>query len=117
MFNSLKNFLDKDFFDSHKIVKFDTLYESYDAEVFAVYNTTTDFDYIQTDFSSEEAFESLLDEIQKKSKYHTDIDLTADDQIITLSTCDYLLDPNKGRLVVHAKLVKKSGSTSYASAE
>ncbi len=117
MFNSLKNFLDKDFFDSHKIVKFDTLYESYDAEVFAVYNTTTDFDYIQTDFTTDEEFESLLNEIHEKSKYHTNVELTADDQIITLSTCDYILDPNKGRLVVHAKIVKKSDSTNYASAE
>ena len=26
---------------------------------------------------------------------------------ITLSTCDYALDPEAGRLVVHAKLVKE----------
>lgn len=107
MFDGLNKFLDKDFFDNHKVVKFDTLYESYDAEIFSVYQTTTDFDYIQTDFTSEEDYGLLLHEIQEQSEYPTDIVLNTEDQIITLSTCDYKLDPDIGRLVVHAKLVKK----------
>lgn len=107
MFDGLTKFLDKSFFDDHKVVKFDTLYESYDAEIFSVYQTTTDFDYIQTDFGSEEEYRLLLDEIQQKSEFATDTVLNTDDQIITLSTCDYKLNPDTGRLVVHAKLVKK----------
>lgn len=108
MFNSLKKFLDEDFFHNHDTIYFDTMYESYDAEVFAVYNTTTDFDYIQTDFDSKEEYGLLLEEIKEKSQYQSDVEVSIEDQIITLSTCDYLLDPNKGRLVVHAKLVKKN---------
>ena len=107
MFDSLEDFLDKDFFDNNQVVKFDTLYESYDAEIFAVYQTTTDFDYIQTDFANDEEYSLLLDEIRQNSLHHTDIELDVDDQIITLSTCDYKLDRDIGRLVVHAKLVKK----------
>lgn len=107
MFDSLEEFMVEEFFDNHQVVKFDTLYESYDAEIFSVYQTTTDFDYIQTDFSNDEEYSLLLDDIQQKSLYHTDIELGVDDQIITLSTCDYKLDPDIGRLVVHAKLVKK----------
>ena len=107
MFEGLTNFLDKDFFDNHQVIKFDTLYESYDAEIFSVYQTTTDFDYIQTEFTSDKEYSLLLDEIQQKSLYEKDIHLDRDDQIITLSTCDYKLNPNTGRLVVHAKLVKK----------
>lgn len=107
MFNSLEKFLDEDFFNNHQTIYFDTMYESYHAEVFAAYSTTTDFDYIQTDFSSPEEYWLLLKEIREKSKFQSDISVTMDDQIITLSTCDYLLDPNKGRLVVHAKLVKR----------
>ena len=107
MFDGLMEFLDKDFFDNHQVVKFDTLYESYDAEIFSVYQTTTDFDYIQTEFTNDEEYSLLLDEIRQNSLYHTNIELDVDDQILTLSTCDYKLDPNIGRLVVHAKLVKK----------
>lgn len=108
MFQQLTKFLDQDFFETHQTFEYDTLYESYEAEIFAVYHTLTDFDYIQTDFANDEAYEQLLDEIQKKSKFQTDVEVSADDQIITLSTCDYQLDPDDGRLVVHAKLVKKS---------
>ena len=39
--------------------------------------------------------------------------MTASDQIVTLSTCDYALDPEAGRLVVHAKLVKEVKSIEY----
>ena len=75
MFDELNKFLDKDFFDNHKVVKFDTLYESYEAEIFAVYKTTTDFDYIQTDFTSDEDYGSLLHEIQENlntNRYRTE---------------------------------------------
>ena len=49
-----------------------------------------------------------MEKIQEKSLYKTDTTVTAGDQIVTLSTCDYALDPEAGRLVVHAKLVKDS---------
>lgn len=108
MFQHLTKFLDRDFFETHRTFEFDTLYNSYEAEVFAVYNTLTDFNYIQTDFSSGEEYKQLLLNIQEKSKFKSDVDLSEDDQIITLSTCDYELDQNDGRLVVHAKLTKKN---------
>lgn len=107
MFQHLTKFLDEEFFKSHLTFEYDTLYDSYEAEIFSVYNTLTDFNYIQTDFASEEEYEELLKKMQEKSRFQTDVDVSADDQIITLSTCDYELDQNAGRLVVHAKLVKK----------
>lgn len=110
MFNGLDKFLDEDFFYNHEAIYFDTMYESYQAEVFSVYNTTTDFNYIQTEFDHQHEYGSLLTEIKQKSKYDTDIELGMEDQIITLSTCDYMLDPDKGRLVVHAKLIKRDGT-------
>lgn len=107
MFNSLKNFLKEDFFYNHKTIQFDTMYESYTAEVFAAYSTTTDFDYIQTDFDNAIDFWVLTEKMRQKSKFQSDVSLNMEDQIITLSTCDYTLDPDQGRLVVHAKLVKR----------
>jgi len=106
MFQHLLKFLDQEFFETHQTFTFDTLYDSYEAEIFAVYNTLIDFNYIQTDFSSAKEYEQLLKEIQARSLYQTDIDVSADDQILTLSTCEYTLDPNDSRLVIHAKLVK-----------
>lgn len=107
MFQHLTKFLDEDFFKSNQTFEFDTLYSSYEAEVFAVYNTLTDFNYIETDFASGDEYEQLLEKMQGKSKFNTDVELSEDDHIITLSTCDYELDENNGRLVVHAVLTEK----------
>lgn len=107
MFQHLTKYLDEDFLKEHQTFEFDTLYDRYEAEIFAVYNTMTDFDYIKTDFSSKEEYEQFLKEIQDTSHFQTDVDVSADDRIITLSTCDYELDQDEGRLVVQAKLTKK----------
>ncbi|QUW24043.1 class B sortase [Sporosarcina sp. Marseille-Q4063] len=107
MFEQLTKYQDKDFFMNHQTFEFDTLYDSYEAQIFAVYITKTDFDYIQTDFANDAEYEQLLTGIREKSMYETDIEVNSDDHILTLSTCDYELDPDHGRLVVQAKLVKK----------
>lgn len=107
MFQHLTKFLDEDFLNDHLTFEFDTLYDKYEAEIFSVYNTLTDFNYIETDFSSDEQYEELLQKMTDKSRFDTGVEVSGDDHIITLSTCDYELDENEGRLVVHAKLTKK----------
>lgn len=107
MFQQLTNYLDEDFFNKHRIVYFDTLYRSYDAIVFSAYKTTTDFDYIKTEFENDESFATFIQEIREKSHIVSDEVVTEEDQILTLSTCDYSLDRDKGRLVVHAKLIER----------
>ncbi len=109
MFQHLTKYLDEDFFKSHRKFTVETLYDSYEAEIFAVYNTMIDFNYIETDFSSAEEFGSLIEGIQSRSIYDTDVEIGATDQIITLSTCEYTLDADDSRLVVHAKLTKIEG--------
>lgn len=107
MFQQLTKYLDKDFFDTHRTIQFDTLYESYEGEIFAVYNTLTEFNYIQTDFDNDAEFAELLTQFKNKSKFESDVEVTENDIILTLSTCDYQLDRDAGRLVVQAKLTKK----------
>lgn len=107
MFNALTKYLEDDFFEDHKTVSYDTMYGSYDAEVFAAYYTTTEFDYIQTEFASDMDYAVFLDEVRGKSEINPDFDISPDDDIVTLSTCDYTLDPDEGRIVVHAKIVNK----------
>ncbi|WP_077302336.1 class B sortase [Virgibacillus pantothenticus] len=107
MFHNLRKYTDKEFFTNHRNVLFDTMYDSYDAEVFSVYHTTTDFDYIQTDFATQNEYKQLVEEIQDKSIFKSDVKVNENDTIITLSTCDYTLDPDEGRFVVHAKISKQ----------
>lgn len=103
MFKHLMKFKDEEFFKKHPTFTFHTLEASYEAEIFAVYLKTTDFNYIQTDFGSDEEFE------QNPGTFliYTEVEVDADDVIVTLSTCDYEMDRLEGRFVVQAKLVKK----------
>src|SRR5699024_8607850 len=83
MFQHLSKFMDEEFFENHRTFQFDTLYNRYEAEVFAVYNTLTDFNYIQTDFENDEEYEQLLEDIKNESRYDTDIQVEKDDRIIS----------------------------------
>ena len=107
MFRDLYKFKDESFLRENPTFYYDTPNESYEAEVFSVYRTTTDFNYIQTDFNSSESYGDLLKSIQNKSLYKTATSINKDEEIITLSVCDYDIDPVEGRFVVHAKLNKR----------
>lgn len=107
MFENLTRYLDEDFFTEHRTIEFDTLYDSYVGEVFAVYQTLTTFNYIQTHFDDHSEFRQLLDNIYETTPFTNDVEVQEDDLILTLSTCDYKLDENEGRLVLQAKLTKK----------
>lgn len=107
MFGRLNRFTEEDFFREKGAISFETLHERYTVEVFSVYRTTTDFYYIRTEFEDDEDYESFLQEIRDKSIYPSHVPVMPDDRIITLSTCDYWLDREEGRLVVHGKLVKQ----------
>ena len=77
--------------------------------MFSIYRTTTyGFNYAQTSpGSSEEEYLQFVAACKAQSLYHRDVGITADDCIVTLSTCDYALDAKKGRLVLQAKMVKQ----------
>lgn len=106
MFGQLKKFLDEEFASQNKHFQFDTIYARYDVEVFSAYVTTTDFQYLQTDFASDEEYKQFLQVIKENSEVQTNVQVTEKDHIITLSTCNNLSDPDEGRLVIHGKLTK-----------
>lgn len=106
MFDDIQKYMDKDFFKSHPTFEYNTETENYKVEVFAVYETTTDFYYIETNFNETASFARYLSEVQKMSVYKTDVKVSDEDHIITLSTCDTGFDYEKGRYVVQGKIVK-----------
>ena len=75
-------------------------------QIFSWYETTADEDYRTSYFSSDEKYVSYLEELQSRNTIPSlkKFDFSAEDTIITLSTCK-TLDKNK-RVAVHAKLVK-----------
>lgn len=111
MFAQLKKYLDEEFYQSHSTILLDTLYEGMELEVFAAYRTTTDFYYIETDFSSDEEYMDFIGAIKGKSVFNANVDINQNDLIVTLSTCDYGLNREEGRLVVHVKVVRNTYNT------
>ncbi len=76
--------------------------ETSEWRVFAVYTTSVDFYYIQTNFYQNGEFTALVNEMKAKSLKDFGVEVTEEDTIITLSTCTTDAD----RLVVSAVLVK-----------
>ena len=107
MFGELGEYLDYGFYQQHPSFTFITEEGEYSCEVFAVYRCTTEVDYCQPTFSSDEAMMEYIQGCKDRSEHKMAVKVTAADTLITLSTCDYALDPDFGRLVVQAKLVKK----------
>jgi len=103
MFTQLNKFKNRDFFENNEKIYLTTLHEKQEWQVFAAYETSTNFNYIITDFSSDASFVSTVEQFQKRSKFNRDVQIMKDDQILTLSTCVHGVDGM--RFVVQAKRI------------
>ena len=103
-FTPILNYQDEEFFKKHKIIEFSTLNGNYKWEIFTAYKTTVNFFYIDTVFADKDEYFDFISLCKSKSLYNTGVEITKDDTILTLSTCEYT--QKDGRFVVQAKLVK-----------
>lgn len=103
MFHNLRYYADKKYFDSHPFVYLTTPYEETVWEVFAVYKTNVDFNYIQTSFEDRAQFSSFIAQMTEKSIHDAGVRVEATDKILTLSTCSGQSGNN--RFVLNAKLL------------
>ena len=111
MFGGLGKYEDEKYYEKHKYITFDTLYEHGTYEVMYVFRshvyaeTEVAFKYYQfIDAYSEVEFDSYMQEMADMSFYDTGVTATFGDRLLTLSTCDY--QEKDGRFVVVAKKVK-----------
>jgi sortase B len=105
MFGELAKFADQQYANEHPVFYFETNDRKYQLEVFAAYETTTDFYYIETEFT-DETYEQFLQEIQFRSVIHMPVNVTTKDKIVTFSTCTTTQDETE-RFVVHAKVIEQ----------
>ena len=107
MFGPLKKYMDKSFFDSHPVSYTYTKDSVTLWKIFSAYETDTENYYIRTDFISKDSYGKFLRRLKAASVYDTGVEITEDDDILTLSTC-YLYNKVNGRFVIHAV---KAGET------
>ncbi len=111
MFGQLVKYSSEDFYENHKKIQFDTIYEKGSYEVMFVFRSRIYeeseilFKYYQfINANSEMEFQSYMNEMSKMALYDTGVTAQYGDQLLTLSTCDYHTDD--GRFVVVAKKMK-----------
>ena len=108
MFGGLKSFMDKDYFEKHQELVFDTIYEKAKYRIAAVclskvnYQDDDTFRYYNfLNAESKEEFQAFLANIQQLTVFDQNIDISYGDELLTLSTCNsYVQD---GRLFLIAK--------------
>ena len=112
IFASLMKFKDKNFWEKHKTVSFDTLTDRQTYELIAVFKTVvyTDspdsFKYYQfVNAETDEDFTAYVEKCKELSLYDTRVTAEYGDKLLTLSTCEY--SRTNGRLVVVAKLINE----------
>lgn len=111
MFGSLDSYSSEAFYEEHKYITFDTIYEKGTYEVMYVFRSRIYnedeivFKYYQfIDVDSEQEFYSNMNEMAEMSLYDTGVTAVYGDKLLTLSTCDYREE--NGRFVVVAKRIE-----------
>lgn len=102
MFASLKKFRNKEFRQRHPSFSVYTSTGAYEYQVFATYTTSPDSVAYTVGFANDEEFMNYINIVKNWSDVDYGVDVTAEDKIITLSTC---VNDNVDRYVVHAKRV------------
>ena len=107
MFGTLFNVLNKSWYTNkyNHVIKFSTPYENTMWQVFSVYKIEPEVYYLTTSFSSNTEYTKFLSTMKSRSIYDFNVELSESDKIITLSTCSDAA--GTGRIVLHAKLIKK----------
>ena len=74
----------------------------YKYQVFSTYPIVPEDYYLTTAFSSDEEYLNFLNELKSRSNNNYNVELTANDKILTLSSC---IGEGEKRVVLHAKLI------------
>lgn len=108
MFGALESYKDKDFYEEHRIIQFDTLTRHGEYEIIAVFKTVAYsaegyryYDFVNAE--NEDEFNAYVEKCKELALYDTGVTAEYGDRLITLSTCEY--SAQNGRLVVVAKKV------------
>ncbi|MCL2351927.1 MAG: class B sortase [Firmicutes bacterium] len=108
MFHELRNFLNGDFARGNRYLRLMTLYGEQTYEIFAVFETDTNFYYNLVNIDDGQ-FGLILDTMNAKSLFDFGVEVHTGDRILTLSTCSNL--PDDSRLVVAGKLIENDWAT------
>lgn len=110
MFKDVVKYKEESFFNSHRLIRFNTLYDEMLWEVFSIYVIDAGDEIVPIDFfGNSTVFLLYAKRFAERSMYKVDgLEFDSDDRILTLSTCSYETD--NSRTILHARLISKNGS-------
>lgn len=105
MFGTLPNALNEKWqTDSNNLViKLVTEQGESKYQIFSTYEIVPEDYYITTNFNSDNEFSTFINKLLSRSNYDFGVEVTKDDSILTLSTCNI---SGSMRIVVHAKKIE-----------
>lgn len=104
MFGSLRDYVNNpSFYSAHPIVEYSSLYKDYKFKIFAIfvvdgedYTSEYAFDCWNTlDFADEDAFYDYVNNAKKRTMINTNVDVKYGDQLLSLYTCNGLVQNAK----------------------
>lgn len=111
MFGELENYKNKEFYENHKIINFNTIYGEINYEIISVFktivyeeNTFKYYDFVKA--NSKEEYDSFINKCEELSLYETEKTARYEDKLLTLSTCEY--SNKNGRLVIVARMINSN---------
>ena len=103
MFGSVPDMLKSSYLNNNNdnYIKISTPTSNTVWKVFSIYTIEPEVYYLKTNFKTE-PYENFLNIIKGRSVHNFGLDVTTDDKVLTLSTCD---NTGTKRVVVHAKMI------------
>ena len=106
MFGTLKNILNRDWYENNNNVTLITENGIYYYQVFSIYSIKPEDYYINTEFKNNDEFDKFIKTLKSRSIYDYKIEVSGEDKILTLSIC---IGDGTKRVVLHAKLIENGG--------
>ena len=103
MFAELLKYEKQSFYDGHKTMILATPEGNYTLEVFSARKIAAEEENYPLTFGDADSFMAFINEVKTQSLVQTDVEVTAEDRLVMLSTC--IKGDDSRRFVVHAKLV------------
>lgn len=103
MFYSLTKYKNKGYYEENPVLILSTPEKDYYLQVFSGYTTKSVSEAYRQDLDEDTVYADFLERIRESSDFVSDVEVTTEDRIVTLSTCSYAF--NNARYVLHCKLV------------
>ena len=105
MFSEIEKFMSQEFFDKTQYLYIFTPEQDYRAEIFSIYKTRASSESYNFNYPTDQSWLDYMHMVQDLSYFHRDVNFTAEDRLVSLSTCSLEEGYDSDlRILLHAKL-------------